>query len=115
MLIRGKLLPDLPQPSPVRSLPRARELLGINPENHQYHAGLRRALGLDTPDAQLTAEQRQRLSDIYARLQRKFPKSTAAKRIPLDFLVGAMDWLFRCALGQGPYVVSLLGGELVVF
>ncbi|KAL6772109.1 hypothetical protein ACKKBG_A28965 [Auxenochlorella protothecoides x Auxenochlorella symbiontica] len=80
------------------------ELLGINPENHQYHAGLRTALGLDTPDVQLTAEQRQRLSDIYARLQRKFPKSTAAKRIPLDFLTGED---FKTAIGAyvRPYLV----------
>jgi hypothetical protein len=95
-----------------------RRLIATNPENYGYHAGLQAALklppavagaaaGLLAPSAngsasseagqqpqeeqqqqQLSEEQRQRLAEVYAELQQEHPRSAAARRMPLDFLVG---------------------------
>lgn len=63
-------------------------MLQFNPDNYKYHHGLRRALNL-TPDAsgQLSEEQREQLSQLYDGLQAQYPRSSAARRIPLDFKV----------------------------
>ncbi len=89
--------------------------MGIIPDNHRYHFGLLGALRLApapapgaaaaspppaaaaplsataalAPDfAALTAEQRQRLGEVYAELQTQHPHSAACQRLPLDFLEG---------------------------
>lgn len=84
----------------------SRRLVGINTENYKYHAGLQAALqlpataavggeqpagaaaeaGAAAAAAALTAEQRQRLTEVYGELQRD-PHSVAMKRMTLDFLV----------------------------
>jgi len=67
-------------------------MLQFNPDNYQYHHGLRRAMKL-LPDAAgvLTDSQRQQLTKLYASLQAEYPRSSAARRIPLDFKVRFAD------------------------
>ena len=66
-----------------------RELINSYPDNYKYHASLRAALGVPADsNADLSDEQRARLSDLYAELQQSYPRSSAAFRIPLDFKVG---------------------------
>ncbi|KAL4451836.1 hypothetical protein ABPG75_007498 [Micractinium tetrahymenae] len=81
-----------------------RALVAINTENHRYHAGLMAALQLPpagtagaagaavgaagAAGGELSEEQRRRLAEAYAELQREHPHSVAARRIPLDFLEG---------------------------
>ena len=68
-----------------------RHMLQFNPDNYKYHHGLRRALDL-TPDADgnLTDHQRERLTQLYHGLQARYPRSSAARRIPLDFKVSLL-------------------------
>lgn len=63
-------------------------MLQFNPDNYQYHHGLRRALNL-LPDAagNLTDSQREQLTQLYNGLQLQYLRSSAARRIPLDFKV----------------------------
>ena len=63
-------------------------MLQFNPDNYQYHRGLRRAMKL-LPDAagNLTDSQREQLTQLYDALQVQYPRSSAARRIPLDFKV----------------------------
>ncbi len=63
-------------------------MLQFNPDNYQYHHGLRRAMKL-LPDAagDLTNSQREQLTELYDSLQAEYPRSSAARRIPLDFKV----------------------------
>lgn len=65
-----------------------RHMLQFNPDNYKYHQGLRQALDL-MPDVEgtLTEYQRDRLTLLYDGLQNKYPRSSAARRIPLDFKV----------------------------
>ncbi|KAL4856126.1 N-terminal acetyltransferase A complex auxiliary subunit [Chlorella vulgaris] len=90
-----------------------RGLVAINTENYNYHAGLQAALKLPTAAAAaagngsapavaaangsassgseapgLSEEQRQRLTAVYVELQEQYPCSSAARRMPLDFLEG---------------------------
>lgn len=58
-----------------------------NPDNHHYHDGLRAALGLPAVGADATPQQTERLQQLYAQLAEQFPRSNAARRVPLDFLV----------------------------
>ena len=61
-------------------------MLQFTPDNYKYHKGLRNALKLQ-PDADgvLTDAQREQLTQLYDGLQEQYPRSSAAKRIPLDF------------------------------
>lgn len=65
-----------------------RHMLQFNPDNYKYYQGLRRALNL-LPDAagKLSDSQREQLSQLYDGLQAQYPRSSAARRIPLDFKV----------------------------
>jgi len=67
-------------------------MLQFNPDNYQYHHGLRRAMKL-LPDAagDLTDSQREQLTELYNALQAQYPRSSAARRIPLDFKVCFAD------------------------
>ena len=67
------------------------ELLARNPENFAYHAGLQ-AAELRTNkaverwrEAEVSEETERVLRALYADLQKRFPKSTVCKRLPLDF------------------------------
>jgi len=67
-----------------------RELLELNPENYNYYAGLRKAMGL-VPAAgthSLSAEQVSKLQTTFAELQKLYPRANAPSRIALDFLEG---------------------------
>lgn len=116
-----------------------RALIAINTENHKYHAGLLAALQLPAAGAagaagaaaratgaEPTEEQRHQLAEAYTELQREHPHSVAARRIPLDFLVGhqllnarlpptrsprwriACSW-FGCCVASLPQVAALPG------
>ena len=65
-----------------------RHMLQFNPDNYKYHQGLRQALNL-MPDAagQLSDDQREQLTLLYDGLQQQYTRSSAARRIPLDFKV----------------------------
>ncbi|KAL3138957.1 hypothetical protein ABBQ32_005768 [Trebouxia sp. C0010 RCD-2024] len=81
------ILLDLGRPSQAEEI--YRHMLQFNPDNYKYHQGLRRALNL-LPDAagNLSDDQREQLSQLYDGLQAQYPRSSAARRIPLDFKVG---------------------------
>ena len=65
-----------------------RQLLQRYPDNARYHAALRQALRLEpNADGAWDAGQLAGLQALYAELQAQYPRSTAAFRIPLDFLV----------------------------
>ncbi|KAF9913252.1 N-alpha-acetyltransferase 16, NatA auxiliary subunit [Linnemannia zychae] len=63
-----------------------RGLIAHNPDNFAYFDGLRKSVGLghDT----LNAEEEARLLDIFKELQKEYPRSNAAKRLPLRYATG---------------------------
>jgi peptide alpha-N-acetyltransferase len=63
-----------------------RKLLDINPDNYYYYEGLQKCLGLLPKGKVYTSEQVTKLVELYNDLRSKYPRSAAAKRIPLDFL-----------------------------
>jgi peptide alpha-N-acetyltransferase len=65
-----------------------RGLLALNPDTHEYHDGLRAALGLGGDVAALPDAGVARLADEYAALSVTHPRSSAVRRLPLDFLRG---------------------------
>ena len=91
---RGELLLKLGRRDQAQDV--FRELLGINSDNYAYHAGLLASLG-HTPDSKSTAAEEDMLLKVYADLKVEYPRSTAAKRMPLDFLTGDR---FRSAFGE---------------
>ena len=65
------------------------QLIGIVPDNYNYHKGLCTALDLpadsfDSPSPDVLAK----LKDVYSDLEEKHPKCDAVNRIQLDFLSG---------------------------
>lgn len=110
-----------------------RQLIAINTENYKYHAGLQAALQLPAaaatdapaaatpaPGGAMSGEQRQRLAGVYAELQAEHPRSVAARRMPLDFLVslgsqgGGRQSECSCVQGQAGFVgrgLPLLAAE----
>lgn len=75
-------------------------MLQFTPDNYKYHTGLRAAMKL-LPDAQgsLTDSQRAQLTQLYDGLQQQYPRSSAAKRVPLDFKV-CVNSQAVCGLGE---------------
>ena len=65
-----------------------RTLIELNPDTLEYHAGLRAALGLGGDQAALSDDGVARLVSVYAELAKQYPRSSAVKRLPLDFLRG---------------------------
>jgi len=63
-----------------------RDLLSLNPDNHQYHKGLRLALGIE--GTTLTETQMKDFLKVYEELSTQHPKSDSVHRIPLDYLTG---------------------------
>lgn len=65
-----------------------RKLLDVNPDNYHYYEGLQKCVGLAPGAKVYTSEEVEKLTKLYSELREKFPRSAAAKRIPLDFLEG---------------------------
>ncbi|XP_009778993.1 N-terminal acetyltransferase A complex auxiliary subunit NAA15 [Nicotiana tabacum] len=63
-----------------------RVLLTMNPDNYRYYEGLQRCLGLCSENGQYTADEIDRLETLYRALAQQYNRSSAVKRIPLDFL-----------------------------
>ena len=65
-----------------------RQLLRRYPDNARYHTALQRAMGLEpASDGGWSGDQLAALQALYDELQAEYPRSTAAFRIPLDYLV----------------------------
>ncbi|KAK4375423.1 hypothetical protein RND71_006100 [Anisodus tanguticus] len=100
-----------------------RVLLSMNPDNYRYYEGLQRCLelytengclGLYSENGQYNSDEIDRLEALYKSLAQQYSRSSAVKRIPLDFL---RDGKFREAAEN--YVRPLLTkanilGELVL-
>ncbi|KAJ8427132.1 hypothetical protein Cgig2_033942 [Carnegiea gigantea] len=83
-----------------------RALLYMNPDNYRYYEGLQRCAGLYSEKGQYSSDEIQRLDALYQSLQQEYTWSSAAKRIPLDFLQGerfqaAVDNYIRPLLTKG--------------
>lgn len=68
-----------------------RDLVSINPDNHDYHYGLRNAMQLENQDGStLSSEQQDKMAKLYDELSKEFPKSDATQRLPLTFITGEL-------------------------
>ncbi|KAL9244661.1 hypothetical protein vseg_018417 [Gypsophila vaccaria] len=65
-----------------------RMLLSMNPDNYRYYEGLQRCLGLYSETREYSPDEIDKLDALYESLQQEHSRSSAAKRIPLDFLQG---------------------------
>ncbi|KAL2455833.1 tetratricopeptide repeat (TPR)-containing protein [Forsythia ovata] len=65
-----------------------RVLLSMNPDNYRYYEGLQRCMGLNSENCQYSSDQIDRLEALYESLSKQYSRSSAVKRIPLDFLSG---------------------------
>ncbi|KAF9551479.1 N-alpha-acetyltransferase 16, NatA auxiliary subunit [Mortierella hygrophila] len=63
-----------------------RELLSLNPDNMAYFEGLGKSLGLGS-DRQ-TDEDEVKILEMFKQLQKEYPRSNAAKRLPLHYATG---------------------------
>lgn len=63
-----------------------RDLLALNPDNMAYFDGLGKSLGLGG-DRQ-TAEDEVKILEMFKQLQKEYPRSNAAKRLPLRYATG---------------------------
>ncbi|KEH39579.1 amino-terminal acetyltransferase, putative [Medicago truncatula] len=63
-------------------------LLSMNPDNYRYYEGLQRCVGLYSENGQFSPDEIDRLDTLYKTLGQQFKRSSAVKRIPLDFLQG---------------------------
>ncbi|KAL2267852.1 hypothetical protein VTJ83DRAFT_5129 [Remersonia thermophila] len=79
MELRARYLAELGRKEEAAKAYRA--LLDRNPEFSDYYKGLVAALGIQEGDEES-------LSAVYAEYAAKYPRSDAAKRLPLDFLSG---------------------------
>ncbi|WOH05562.1 hypothetical protein DCAR_0624981 [Daucus carota subsp. sativus] len=83
-----------------------RLLLSMNPDNYRYYEGLHKCLGLHSENAQYSSNEVEQLEALYKSLALQYSWSSAAKRIPLDFLSGekfreAADNYMRPLLTKG--------------
>ncbi|KAL1565087.1 N-alpha-acetyltransferase 16, NatA auxiliary subunit [Salvia divinorum] len=62
------------------------KLLSENPDNYGYYEGLQRCMGLYSANGQYSSDEIGRLESLYSSLSKQFTRSSAVKRIPLDFL-----------------------------
>jgi peptide alpha-N-acetyltransferase len=66
-----------------------RVLLSMNPDNYRYYEGLQKCCGLYAEESgEYSSEQIDQLEELYKSLRLQYKKSSAVKRIPLDFLNG---------------------------
>ncbi|KAF8960482.1 N-alpha-acetyltransferase 16, NatA auxiliary subunit [Entomortierella lignicola] len=63
-----------------------RDLLSVNPDNMAYFEGLRKSIGLGAE--QLSAEEQVKLLELFSEFQKEYPRSNAAKRLPLRYATG---------------------------
>ncbi|XP_051147846.1 N-terminal acetyltransferase A complex auxiliary subunit NAA15 [Andrographis paniculata] len=63
-----------------------RKLLLMNPDNYRYYEGLQRCMRLYSANGQYSADEVDRLEALYLSLGKEYSRSSAVKRIPLDFL-----------------------------
>ncbi|KAF9195710.1 N-alpha-acetyltransferase 16, NatA auxiliary subunit, partial [Haplosporangium sp. Z 27] len=63
-----------------------RDLLSVNPDNMAYFEGLRKSIGLGAE--QLSAEEQVKLLELFGEFQKEYPRSNAAKRLPLRYATG---------------------------
>ncbi|EYU21564.1 hypothetical protein ABFS82_09G099700 [Erythranthe guttata] len=63
-----------------------RKLLSMNPDNYRYYEGLQRCMGLYSANGQYSSDDIDRLEALYVSLSKLYSRSSAVKRIPLDFL-----------------------------
>ncbi|KAL8098992.1 N-terminal acetyltransferase A complex auxiliary subunit NAA15-like isoform X2 [Apium graveolens] len=83
-----------------------RLLVSMNPDNYRYYEGLQKCLGLHSENAQYSSSEVEQLEALYKSLVLQYSWSSAAKRIPLDFLTGdkfreAADNYMRPLLTKG--------------
>ncbi|KAG0253742.1 N-alpha-acetyltransferase 16, NatA auxiliary subunit [Mortierella polycephala] len=81
-----------------------RTLIAHNPDNFAYMDGLRKSLGLDNDN--LTCEEEVKVLDVFKELQKEYPRSNAAKRLPLRYATGeafvkTADGYLRIMLRKG--------------
>lgn len=76
---------------------RFRCLIKENPDNYQYLRGLEAAVGLrklqDLQETQIvleTDEQRKEMLDLYRELTKRYPRSKAIQRTPLQYVKGVL-------------------------
>ncbi|KAK4479629.1 hypothetical protein RD792_015155 [Penstemon davidsonii] len=65
-----------------------RILLSLNPDNYRYYEGLQKCMGLYSSNGQYLSDDISRLEALYVTLSKQYSRSSAVKRIPLDFLNG---------------------------
>ncbi|KAK4428066.1 N-terminal acetyltransferase A complex auxiliary subunit NAA15 [Sesamum alatum] len=63
-----------------------KKLLSMNPDNYRYYEGLQRCMGLYSANGQYSPDEIDRLEALYISLSKQYSRSSAVKRIPLDFL-----------------------------
>ncbi|KAG9324170.1 hypothetical protein KVV02_007399 [Mortierella alpina] len=81
-----------------------RALIANNPDNYAYMDGLRKSLGLG--DDNLNAEDQVKVLHMFQELQKEYPRSNVAKRLPLryasgDSFVNVADEYLRNMLRKG--------------
>ncbi|KAI7981158.1 N-terminal acetyltransferase A complex auxiliary subunit NAA15 [Camellia lanceoleosa] len=65
-----------------------RMLLSMNPDNYSYYEGLQKCVGLLSESHQYSSDEIDQLDALYKSLGQQYSRSSAVKRIPLDFLNG---------------------------
>ncbi|KAF8103376.1 hypothetical protein N665_0188s0313 [Sinapis alba] len=78
-------------------------LLSMNPDNYRYYEGLQKCLELYSENGQYSTDQIEKLNTLYQSLSEQYTRSSAVKRLPLDFL---QDESFKEAVGK--YIKPLL-------
>ncbi|KAM7475951.1 hypothetical protein LguiB_023194 [Lonicera macranthoides] len=63
-----------------------RMLLSMNPDNYRYYEGLQKCVGLYSQSGQYSSDEIDQLEALYKSLGQQYSRSSAVKRIPLDFL-----------------------------
>ncbi|KAL3633012.1 N-alpha-acetyltransferase 16, NatA auxiliary subunit [Castilleja foliolosa] len=63
-----------------------KKLLSMNPDNYKYYEGLQRCMGMHKKNGKYSSDDIDRLEALFESLSRKYSRSSAVKRIPLDFL-----------------------------
>ncbi|XP_073292059.1 N-terminal acetyltransferase A complex auxiliary subunit NAA15-like [Primulina huaijiensis] len=61
-------------------------LLSMNPDNYRYYEGLQRCKQLYSVDGHYSSDEICQLEALYESLSKQYKRSSAVKRIPLDFL-----------------------------
>lgn len=81
-------------------------LLDLNPDCYRYYIGLDQACQYRDEDGKIMSDKIEPMTAAYSTLQKLYPKSSAAKRMPLDWLDGeafktAVDKYLRVLLQKG--------------